>query len=80
MSPFETLPGVWLNVSQMLGLRPSSAAAPSIWYDAVAVPNVKPSGNFRPDSRKSSVLMTSLNLSIDVSLASAADVGRRGSR
>ena len=28
----------------MEGVRPSSAAAPSIWYDAVAAPHRKPSG------------------------------------
>ena len=27
----DVRPGVWLNVSQTLGLRPSSAAAPSTW-------------------------------------------------
>ena len=29
----------------MDGVRPSSVAAPSIWYDAVAVPQTKPGGN-----------------------------------
>ncbi|MFC6750790.1 hypothetical protein [Deinococcus aquaticus] len=28
----------------MLGLRPSSLAAPSIWYELVATPNRKPAG------------------------------------
>ena len=32
------------NVSQMDGERPSSEAAPSIWYDAVAAPQRKPGG------------------------------------
>ena len=41
-----TLPGARQNVSQMLGLRPSSADAPSIWYAAVAEPQTNPSGNF----------------------------------
>ncbi len=39
-----TAPGVWENVSQIDGVRPSSATAPSIWYDAVATPQTKPSG------------------------------------
>ena len=30
----------------MLGPRPSSAAAPSIWYAAVLVPNRKPGGSW----------------------------------
>src|SRR5690242_10453749 len=29
----------------MLGPLPSSVAAPSIWYDAVLVPNTKPAGS-----------------------------------
>jgi len=33
------------KVSQMLGPRPSSSAAPSIWYAAVLVPNRKPAGS-----------------------------------
>jgi hypothetical protein len=45
VSPPRTLPGVWLNVSQTDRPRPSSATAPSIWYAAVAAPQVKPSGN-----------------------------------
>jgi hypothetical protein len=28
----------------MLGVRPSSAVAPSIWYAAVAVPQTNPAG------------------------------------
>jgi len=40
----EILPGVLANVSQMLGPRPSSATAPSIWYDAVALPQTKSDG------------------------------------
>src|SRR4051794_10173749 len=32
----------------MDGPRPSSCAAPSIWYDAVAAPHTKPSGNRSP--------------------------------
>ena len=39
-----TAPGVWEKVSQIDGVRPSSATAPSIWYDAVATPQTKPSG------------------------------------
>ena len=38
-------PGCAQNVSQMLGPLPSSVAAPSIWYDAVLVPNRKPGGS-----------------------------------
>src|SRR5215218_3541266 len=38
------LPGVWENVSQMLGPRPPSVTAPSIWYAAVAVPQTKSDG------------------------------------
>ena len=40
-----TFPGVREKVSQMLGVLPSSAAAPSIWKAAVADPQTKPSGN-----------------------------------
>ena len=50
VSPPRTAPGVWLKVSQIDGPRPSSATAPSIWYAAVAVPNWKPGGNWRPSS------------------------------
>src|SRR3954451_10944344 len=35
-----------VNVSQMLGPRPSSATAPSIWYAAVLVPSRKPGGSW----------------------------------
>ena len=45
VSPPSVFPGVWLNTSQIDGLRPSSATAPSIWYEAVALPNTKPCGN-----------------------------------
>ena len=38
------MPGVWENVSQIEGDRPSSEAAPSIWYAAVAAPQRKPGG------------------------------------
>src|ERR1044071_799027 len=51
MSPFElllTLPGVCEKVSQIDGPRPSSLTAPSTWYEAVAVPQIKPGGNSRP--------------------------------
>src|SRR3984885_9997633 len=47
VSPPRTLPGVWLNVSQTEGPRPSVVAAPSIWYAAVAAPQTKPAGNVR---------------------------------
>jgi quercetin 2,3-dioxygenase len=40
-----TLPGLAVKVSQMLGPLPSLLAPPSIWYDAVLVPNLKPGGN-----------------------------------
>jgi quercetin 2,3-dioxygenase len=40
-----TDPGLPVNVSQMLGPLPSLLAAPSIWYAAVLVPNLKPSGS-----------------------------------
>lgn len=42
-----TLPGLAVKVSQMLGPLPSLLAAPSIWYDAVLVPNRNPGGNER---------------------------------
>src|SRR3712207_1048498 len=45
VSPWRTLPGVWEKVSQIEGPRPSSSTAPSIWYEAVAVPHRNPSGN-----------------------------------
>src|ERR1700722_3970759 len=47
VSPPRTLPGVWLNVSQIDGPRPSVVAAPSIWYAAVAAPQTKSAGNVR---------------------------------
>jgi hypothetical protein len=43
-SPLRTLPGVAQNRSQTLSPRPSSCAAPSIWYDAVAAPQRKSGG------------------------------------
>src|SRR3712207_3082971 len=45
VSPWRTLPGVWEKVSQIEGPRPSSSIASSIWYEAVAVPHKKLSGN-----------------------------------
>src|ERR1700747_84635 len=45
VSPPRTLPGVAQNRSQTLSPRPSSWAAPSIWYDAVAAPQRKSAGN-----------------------------------
>ena len=47
MSPFTTAPGTRANASQMESVRPSSWAAPSIWYAAVAAPNTKPGGKAR---------------------------------
>src|SRR5262245_14528753 len=44
VSPLWTLPGVRLKVSQIDAVRPPSAAAPSIWYAAVAAPQTKPAG------------------------------------
>ena len=38
-------PGFAVKVSQMLGPLPSLLTAPSIWYDAVLVPNRNPAGN-----------------------------------
>ena len=40
--PSVIRPGSAVNVSQMLGPLPSSSQPPSIWYDAVLVPNRKP--------------------------------------
>ena len=40
------------NVSQMDGPRPSSSNAPSIWYEAVAEPQRKSEGNWRPEGRE----------------------------
>src|SRR2546430_11079344 len=45
VSPLRTLPGVAQKRSQTLSLRPSSFAAPSIWYDAVAAPQTNSAGN-----------------------------------
>ncbi|CAM5736434.1 hypothetical protein SBADM41S_04415 [Streptomyces badius] len=59
MSPPSTLPGVCENVSQMEGERPSSATAPSIWYAAVATPQVKSAGSaLRSDTYCLSVKVT----------------------
>ncbi len=38
-------PGSAQNVSHTLRPRPSSWAAPSIWYDAVLAPNRNPAGS-----------------------------------
>jgi hypothetical protein len=43
--PSLILPGSAVNVSQTLGPLPSSSQAPSIWYDAVLVPNRNPAGS-----------------------------------
>src|SRR5215213_2123222 len=43
-----TLSGVCEKVSQIDGPRPSSLTAPSTWYEAVAVPQIKPRGKSRP--------------------------------
>src|SRR5690606_18315906 len=44
VSPPAVRPGVWLKVSQMDGVRPSSRTAPSIWYAEVAAPQRKTEG------------------------------------
>src|SRR5258707_4316454 len=45
LSPLRTFPGVAAKRSHTLSLRPSSFAAPSIWYDAVAAPQTNSAGN-----------------------------------
>lgn len=45
VSPFLILPGVCANRSQIDSPLPSSFHAPSIWYEAVAVPQKNPLGN-----------------------------------
>ena len=50
VSALCVLPGVSLNVSQIDGPRPPAVVAPSIWYDAVAVPHMNPSGNSSLDA------------------------------
>ena len=47
MSPSTTAPGTRQKVSQMEAVRPSSVAAPSIWYAAVAAPHRNPAGKAR---------------------------------
>jgi hypothetical protein len=44
------LPGVWLKVSQIEGVRPSSRTAPSIWYAEVAEPQRKAGGKAREEA------------------------------
>ncbi|CAM5603028.1 hypothetical protein STENM223S_02357 [Streptomyces tendae] len=44
VSPPAVFPGVWLKVSQIEGVRPSSRTAPSIWYAEVAAPHRKAGG------------------------------------
>ncbi len=44
VSPPAVLPGVWLKVSQIEGVRPPSRTAPSIWYAEVAAPQRKAEG------------------------------------
>src|SRR5262245_16607651 len=41
-------PDVWAYVSQIDMPLPSSSHAPSIWYEDLATPQWKPSGNERP--------------------------------
>src|SRR3954467_15249143 len=45
LEPSTIRPGSAQKVSQMLGPLPSSVTAPSIWYDAVLVPNRNPGGS-----------------------------------
>src|SRR5579872_1212177 len=45
VSPFLILPGVCAKRSQIDSPLPSSFHAPSIWYEAVAVPQKNPLGN-----------------------------------
>ena len=54
------LPGVWAKVSQIDGPLPSSFQAPSIWYDEVATPYRKPSGNPRVTLAIDSVVIASM--------------------
>src|SRR5262249_2456739 len=46
--PSKMAPFLRQNVSQTDGPRPSSLAAPSTWYEAVATPQVKSFGNGAP--------------------------------
>ena len=48
VSPSNTAPFFLQNVSQTDGPRPSSLAAPSTWYEAVATPQTKSFGKRRP--------------------------------
>lgn len=45
VSPFLIVPAVWAKRSQMDSPLPSSFHAPSIWQEAVAVPQKNPLGN-----------------------------------
>src|SRR4051812_2274556 len=51
----------------MLGPRPSSVAAPSIWYAAVLVPNLKPGGSWgRPEVGRGSGTGTMMPVGVEI--------------
>ena len=68
-------PGLAVKVSQMLGPLPSLLAAPSIWYDAVLVPNRKPGGNesVRADAPDDSVFPTCTIFQMSVEIRRGTD-------
>src|SRR3954449_1024408 len=67
LEPSWIRPGCAQKVSQMLGPLPSSVAAPSIWYDAVLVPNRKPGGSWgRPEGGRGSDTGTMMPVSVEI--------------
>src|SRR6059036_4054763 len=58
VSPLSIAPGTRQNVSQIDGVRPSSATAPSIWYADVATPQRNPAGS--PATRSALMLIFAL--------------------
>lgn len=70
-----TVPGLAVKVSQMLGPLPSLLAPPSIWYDAVLVPNRKPGGNesVRDEAPEACVLPTGTISQMSVEIRRGTD-------
>src|SRR5262245_11597226 len=75
---------VWLKVSQIDTPRPSSVAAPSIWYDDVETPQRKPLGNsgngMRDPLPKAKVIRTLDRLGLHRQISTVAPLVADGDR
>jgi hypothetical protein len=67
VSPFTTAPGMRANASQIESVRPSSCAAPSIWYAAVAAPNTNAGGKLRAPGAESADVRATAGAPVAVS-------------